>query len=101
MFTIYFWDTTKGWNEIATVSGCEAAMEIFKNACNIAQLTGMTCALVDAETGEVLAECTNDPDREVGEDEFEIGLEDLNNLEIEYDTYSWYNIIDDEVDWEW
>jgi len=55
MFTIMFWDTKNYWTEIATVSGCEFAYEIYRKACELAELVGKDCALVDAETGEVLA----------------------------------------------
>lgn len=56
MFTINLYDYSKNaWNEIAQVSGCEAAYEVYKKACEFAELVGMDCALVDAETGEIIA----------------------------------------------
>jgi len=57
MFTINFFDYGKNeWNEIAQVSGCEAAYEAYRKACELAELLGMDCALVDAETGEIIAD---------------------------------------------
>lgn len=56
MFTINLFNyNTNNWNEIAQVSGCEAAYEAYKRACDFAELVGMDCALIDAETGEILA----------------------------------------------
>ena len=55
MFTINFWDAENLWTEIGQVSGCEAAYEAFKKACELAELVGKDCALVDNETGEVIA----------------------------------------------
>ena len=55
MFTIKFWDWDNGWTEIATVSGCEFAWEVYNKARELAEMVGKDCALIDAETGEVIA----------------------------------------------
>lgn len=55
MFTINFWDAENLWTEVGQISGCEAAYEAFKKACELAELVGKDCALVDNETGEVIA----------------------------------------------
>lgn len=55
MFTIMLWDNENLWTEIATVSGCEAAYEAYKKACEFAELVGKDCALFDADTGEIIA----------------------------------------------
>lgn len=55
MFEIKFWDAENLWTEIGTVDGCEAAYEAFERACSLAELLGKDCALIDGETGEVLA----------------------------------------------
>ena len=55
MFTIMLWDAENLWTEIAQVSGCEAAYEAYKKACEFAELVGKDCALIDAETGEIIA----------------------------------------------
>lgn len=60
MFTISFWDGA--WTEIATVSGCEFAWETYRKACELAEMVGKDCALVDAETGEVIAHLDEDED---------------------------------------
>lgn len=54
MFTINLFNYN-GWNEIAQFSGCEAAYEAYERACDFAELVGMDCALINAETGEILA----------------------------------------------
>lgn len=59
MFTINFWNATAGWIEIAQISGCEAAYEAYKKACEFAELVGVDCDLVDIENGEVIA-CLGD-----------------------------------------
>lgn len=55
MFTIMLWDAENLWTEIATVSGCEIAYAVYRKACELAELVGKDCALIDGETGEVLA----------------------------------------------
>ena len=55
MFTIMLWDAENLWTEIAQVSGCEAAYEVYKKACELAELVGKDCVLMDAETGEIIA----------------------------------------------
>ena len=55
MFTTMLWDAENLWTEIATVSGCEIAYEAYHKACEFAELVGKDCALIDAETGETLA----------------------------------------------
>ena len=57
MYTISLEDTTTatGWNEIAQVSGFEAAYEAYKKACEFAELVGKNCVLFDVECAEVLA----------------------------------------------
>ena len=42
------------------VSGCEAAYEAFRRACDFAELLGVLVTLVDGETGEVLADNQGD-----------------------------------------
>lgn len=64
MFTIALWDTKTSWTEIATVSGCEFAYEAYRKACELAELLGKDCALVDAETGEVLASLESEEEDE-------------------------------------
>jgi hypothetical protein len=60
MFTIALWDLQNGWVEIASVSGCEFAYEAYRKACEFAELVSKDCALVDAETGEVIAQLDED-----------------------------------------
>ena len=55
MFEIYLWDAENLWTEIAKISGCEAAYDAYVKACEFADLVGKDCALVDAETGEIIA----------------------------------------------
>ena len=55
MFTIQLWDLYNGWVEIASVSGCEAAYKAYCKACELAEMVGKDCALIDAETGEIIA----------------------------------------------
>ncbi len=55
MYTIMLWDTKNLQTEIATVSGCEAAYEVYRKACELAELVGKDCILIDAEAGEILA----------------------------------------------
>lgn len=55
MFTIMFWDSERLWTEVGEVRGCEAAFEAYRHGCELANQIGADCALVDAETGEVLA----------------------------------------------
>lgn len=55
MFTIMLWDSENLWTEIGAVSGCEAAYQAYSNACMFAELVGKDCALVDTETGELVA----------------------------------------------
>jgi len=38
------------------VSGSEAAYDLFRKACDLAECFGETVALCDAETGEVIAD---------------------------------------------
>ena len=38
------------------VSGCEAAYEAFRKACEFGAITGQHVCLVDSETAEVLAD---------------------------------------------
>ena len=64
MFTIALWDLQNGWVEIASVSGCEFAYEAYSKACEFAELVGKDCALVDAETGEVLASLEDEEEDE-------------------------------------
>lgn len=54
MFTICFWTEDKGWADVAQVSGYEVAGEAYLKACELAELVGATCALVDALTGEII-----------------------------------------------
>lgn len=54
MFTICFWTPGKGWVDVAQVSGDEVAMDAYFKACELAELVGATCALVDASTGEIV-----------------------------------------------
>lgn len=54
MFTIMFWDTTNLWTEIATIHGCEAAYEAYSKARDFAELIMKDCAMIDAETGEIV-----------------------------------------------
>lgn len=42
------------------VSGCEAAYEAFREACDFAEIIGQMVCLVDGETGEVLADNQGD-----------------------------------------
>lgn len=42
------------------VCGCEAAYEAFRKACNFGGMVGALVALVDGETGEVLADNEGD-----------------------------------------
>lgn len=62
MFTIQLWDLNNGWVEIASISGCEFAWEAYRKACEFAEMVGKDCALVDAETGEVIAHLDEDED---------------------------------------
>lgn len=62
MFTIQLWDLHNGWIEIASVSGCEFAWETYRKACELAEMVDKDCALVDAETGEVIAHLDEDED---------------------------------------
>ena len=62
MFTIKFWDWNNGWTNIATVSGCEFAWEAYRKACELAVMVGKDCALIDAVTGELLAQVEEDED---------------------------------------
>jgi len=55
MFTIMLWDSENLWTEIGTISGCEAAYEAYKKACELAEMVGKDCAIFDTETGEVIA----------------------------------------------
>ena len=55
MFEIDFWKVGYGWTILGTVSGCEAAYAAFEKACELAEILGKDCALIDCETGEVLA----------------------------------------------
>ena len=48
-----------GTTEFA-VSGCEAAYEAFRKACDFAEILGLMVCLVDGETGEVLADNQGD-----------------------------------------
>jgi hypothetical protein len=43
------------------LSGCDAAYAAFRTACELCELTGGRVSLVDAETGEVLADNSEDP----------------------------------------
>lgn len=46
----------------ATISGCEAAYDAFRKACDLAEVMGdILVCLCDAETGEVVAD-NNDED---------------------------------------
>lgn len=57
MFTIYFYYCdNRDWVEIARVSGCEAAYEAYTKACELAEMVGADCALMDTITGECLEE---------------------------------------------
>ena len=56
MFTIKLWDAENLWTEIGTVSGCEVAYEAFRKACEFAELVNKDCVMIDAETGEDMAE---------------------------------------------
>lgn len=62
MFTIVLWVTKNFWTEIATVSGCEFAYEVYRKTCELAELLGKDCALMDGETGEVIAHLDEDED---------------------------------------
>lgn len=42
------------------VSGCEAAYEAFRKACDFADLLGVLVTLADGETGEILADNQGD-----------------------------------------
>ena len=42
------------------VSGCEAAYEAFRRACDFAEILGQMVCLVDGETGEILADNQDD-----------------------------------------
>lgn len=55
MFEIDFWKAGSGWTTLGTVSGCEAAYAAFEKACELAEIFDQDCALIDRETGEVLA----------------------------------------------
>lgn len=56
MFEILLWDAENLWTEIGKVSGTEAAYEAYIKACEFAEMVGKDCALMDAETGEIIAE---------------------------------------------
>lgn len=51
---IAFWTKTQGWYKIADVYGSEAIGEAYGKACELAEIIGATCALIDLETGEIL-----------------------------------------------
>ena len=55
MFEICFWDAENLWTRVGSVCGCEAAYTAFETACDLAEMLGKDCALMDGETGEVLA----------------------------------------------
>ena len=42
------------------VSGCEAAYEAFRRACDFAELLGVLVTPADGETGEILADNQGD-----------------------------------------
>lgn len=56
MFEICFWSEYRGWLEIGRVSGSEAAYGAYRAACALAEALGEICALIDVETGEIIAE---------------------------------------------
>jgi hypothetical protein len=60
MFKICFWSEYQGWREIGKVAGDEAAYVAYRAACALAEALGEICALIDAETGEIIAESENE-----------------------------------------
>lgn len=60
MFEIYLWDAENLSTEIAKISGCEAAYDAYVKACEFAELVGKDCYLIDAETGEIIANYRED-----------------------------------------
>ena len=44
------------------LAGCDAAYEAFRMACELCELTGGRVSLCDAETGEILADNSEDED---------------------------------------
>lgn len=54
MYEIGIFTEGKGWQSWQ-VSGCEAAYEAYRMACDLAEMVGaINAAIWDAETGEVL-----------------------------------------------
>lgn len=62
MYAIFF-ATPHGWENIATINGCEAAYATYHKACELGELLCAEVALCDANTGEVVA-CLSDEDDE-------------------------------------
>ena len=53
------------WVELATVDGCEAAYAAYRKACELGEMLGREVALCDAETGEVLANLSDEDEAEI------------------------------------
>lgn len=51
---IAFWTEAQGWYKIAEAYGFEVAAEAYIKACELAEVIGATCALIDTKTGEIL-----------------------------------------------
>lgn len=60
---------------VAEVEGCEAAWEIYRKTCELADLLGEIAHLVDGETGEIIQSSDDwddydEPDLEMGFDPY-------------------------------
>lgn len=55
MYTICYWTEENGWTTIATVSGCEAAYNVYTKAHDFGESVGIEFVLCDGETGEIIA----------------------------------------------
>ena len=81
MYTVSIWRKGKGWTDIATIDGCEAAYNAFHKMCDFAEITGLTVCLYDSETGEVVADNEEEEDFE---EDFDF---DEADLEVGYNPY--------------
>lgn len=56
MYGLYLWNIEDGWKCMGWVDGVEFAWDAYKALFPFAEVMGKTVAMIDGETGEVLAE---------------------------------------------
>jgi hypothetical protein len=60
---------------VAEVKGCEAAWEVYRKTCELADLLGEVANLVDGETGEVIESSDNWEDYEPADIDSDMGFD--------------------------